>query len=70
MAVGGIKGCLVYGKSDATASEPEEDGVTVEDWASTIYNRVGIVPDKELMAPGDRPIEIVDGGKVLTDIII
>ena len=70
MAGGGIKGGLVYGKSDATASEPEEDGVTVEDWASTIYNRVGIVPDKELMAPGDRPIEIVDGGKVLTDIII
>ena len=60
----------MYGKSDATASEPEEHAVTVEDWASTIYNRVGIVPDKELMAPGDRPIEIVDGGKVLTDIII
>ena len=70
MAGGGIKGGLVYGKSDATASEPEEHAVTVEDWASTIYNRVGIVPDKELMAPGDRPIEIVDGGKVLTDIII
>ena len=70
MAGGGIKGGVVYGKSDATASEPEEHAVTVEDWASTIYNRVGIVPDKELMAPGDRPIEIVDGGKVLTDIII
>ena len=70
MAGGGIKGGLVYGKSDATASEPEEDAVTVEDWASTIYNRVGIVPDKELMAPGDRPIEIVDGGNVIQDLII
>ena len=60
----------MYGKSDATASEPEEDAVTVEDWASTIYNRVGIVPDKELMAPGDRPIEIVDGGNVIQDLII
>ena len=70
IAGGGIKGGIIYGKSDATASEPEEDAVSVEDWASTIYNRVGIVPDKELMAPGDRPIEIVDGGKVIQDLII
>ena len=70
MAGGGIKGGLVYGKSDATASEPEEDAVSVEDWASTIYNRIGIVPDKELMAPGDRPIEIVDGGKIIEKLII
>jgi hypothetical protein len=34
-----------------------------------MYNQLGIVADKELMAPGDRPIEIVDGGKVLSDII-
>ena len=70
MAGGGIKGGVVYGKSDPTASEPEEDAVSVEDWASTIYNRIGIVPDKELMAPGDRPIEIVDGGKIIQDILI
>jgi uncharacterized protein (DUF1501 family) len=70
MAGGGIKGGVVYGKSDATASEPEENAVSIEDWASTIYNRIGIVPDKELMAPGDRPIEIVDGGKVIQDLIV
>jgi hypothetical protein len=70
MAGGGIKGGLVYGKSDATASEPEEDAVNIEDWASTIYNRIGIVPDKELMAPGDRPIEIVDGGKIIEKLIV
>ena len=31
---------------------------------------LGIVADKELMAPGNRPIEIVDGGKVLPDLIV
>ncbi len=36
----------------------------VEDLATTVYHRLGIDADKELMAPGDRPIEIVDGGKV------
>jgi len=69
MAGGGLKKGIVYGKSNSTASEPEEDPLTVEDWATTIYDRLGIVADKELMAPGDRPIEIVDGGKVVSDIV-
>ncbi len=30
---------------------------------------LGIVADKELMAPGARPIEIVDGGKVRNDLL-
>jgi len=69
MAGGGLKRGVVYGSSNATASEPEDNPLSVEDWATTIYDRMGIVADKELMAPGDRPIEIVDGGKVITDII-
>jgi len=69
LAGGGIKKGSVYGSSDATASEPDEKPLTVEDFATTIYHQLGIVADKELMAPGDRPIEIVDGGKVLKDLI-
>ncbi|MFK8111849.1 MAG: DUF1501 domain-containing protein [Rubripirellula sp.] len=69
MAGGGIKGGTIYGSSNATASEPEFDPVGPEDLATTMYHQLGIVADKELMAPGDRPIEIVDGGKLLTDII-
>ena len=70
MAGGGIQKGITYGSSNATASEPEDNALTVEDWAATIYNRIGIVADKELMAPGDRPIEIVDGGKVVQDLIV
>ncbi|HUG18183.1 MAG TPA: DUF1501 domain-containing protein [Planctomycetaceae bacterium] len=69
LAGGGTKPGIVYGKSDATGSEPEVDALTVEDWATTIYNQLGIVADKELMAPGDRPIEIVDGGKVRQELL-
>jgi hypothetical protein len=69
MAGGGIKRGSVYGTSDATGSEPEDNPLTVEDWATTIYDRLGIVADKELMAPGDRPIEIVDGGKVRKELL-
>lgn len=69
LAGGGIKRGVVIGKSDATASEPEEDPMTVEDWATTIYHCMGIVADKELMAPGNRPIEIVNGGKVRQELL-
>ena len=69
MAGGGIKRGIVYGRSNPTASEPEEDALNVEDWATTIYDRLGITADKELMAPGDRPIEIVNGGKVRKELL-
>ncbi len=70
MAGGGIKRGTVYGSSDSTASEPLDDPLTVEDWATTVYHCLGIVADKELMAPGNRPIEIVDGGKVRTALLV
>ncbi len=69
LAGGGIKRGLVYGSSDSTASEPEDNPLTVEDWATTIYQCMGIVAEKELMAPGDRPIEIVDGGQVRKELL-
>ena len=69
MAGGGVKRGIVYGTSNATASEPDENPLNVEDWATTIYHCLGIVADKELMAPGDRPIEIVNGGKVRKELL-
>jgi hypothetical protein len=69
LAGGGIKRGVIHGASNATASEPEKAPIGPEDLATTIYNRLGIVADKELMAPGNRPIEIVDGGKVVQDLL-
>ena len=48
---------------------PEDDPLSVEDLTTTVYNQLGIVADKELMAPGDRPMEIVDGGKVVKELL-
>jgi len=69
LAGGGLKQGYIHGASNATSSEPEFDPVGPEDLATTMYHQLGIVADKELMAPGDRPIEIVDGGKVIKDIL-
>ena len=70
LAGGGVQKGLIYGKSNALAAEPEEDQVGVADLATTVYNQIGINADKELMAPGGRPIEIVDGGSVIEDLLI
>ncbi len=69
LAGGGIKKGYIHGSSDATASEPDEKPLGVEDFATTIYHQMGIVADKELVAPGPRPIEIVDGGHVVKELI-
>jgi hypothetical protein len=69
LAGGGVKKGYIHGASNATASEPERDAIGPEDLATTVYNQLGIVADKELMAPGNRPIEIVDGGKVRTELL-
>jgi len=69
LAGGGIKRGYIHGSSDALAAYPENDAVSVSNLATTIYNQLGIVADKELMAPGARPIEIVKGGKVVKQLL-
>ena len=66
---GGLKQGLVYGSSDALAGEPDQDPVGPESLAKTMYHLVGINAEKRLMAPGNRPIDIVNGGSVLEEII-
>lgn len=69
MAGGGIKKGCVYGQTDPMATAPAKNAVTVPDFATTIYNQLGIVADKELISPGGRPVEIVKGGKVIKDVV-
>jgi hypothetical protein len=70
MAGGGIKKGIVYGSSNETASEPADKIVGIEDWASTIYHLLGVNYNSHLLAPGNRPVKIVDGGKHIEDMLI
>jgi hypothetical protein len=69
LAGGGIKKGSIYGKSDATATEPEEDALSVEDLAHTVYHCLGIEAEKKLMSPGDRPIDIVREGHTRKELL-
>ena len=69
LAGGGIKGGYIHGASNATATEPERDPMGPEDLATTVYSLLGIVADNELMAPGNRPIDIVREAAVRKELI-
>jgi len=63
LAGGGITRGQIYGASNATAAEPDRDPVSVESFLATVYNRLGINSEDRLLAPGNRPIDIVRDGK-------
>jgi len=69
LAGGGIKRGLVYGSSDPTGGEPDNNPLKVEDLAFTVYNQMGIDPSKNLIAPGNRPIKIVKDGELAKDLL-
>lgn len=69
LAGGGVKGGMIFGSSNSTASEPEEEAIGPQDLFTTVYHCLGINADQEMMAPGDRPIEIIDGGKVRKELL-
>ncbi len=63
LAGGPIHGGQVYGTTDADAFHVETDGVTPEDFNSTIAVAMGIAPDKEIHSPDGRPFTLGNGGE-------
>ena len=69
MAGGGVKKGFIYGKSDALGAEPDENPVGPEDLARTMYRLLGINSQKRLVLEGVRPIDIVNGGRLITELM-
>ena len=68
MAVGGIKQGYVHGSTDPTGTEPDENPLTVPDYAATIYSLLGIDWEKTLLA-GNRPVKIIKDGEVANGLL-
>ena len=69
MAGGGVKKGFIYGKSDALGGEPDENPVGPEDLAKTMYRLLGINGEKRIVVENVRPVDIVNGGRILTEVI-
>lgn len=68
-AGGGFKRGYVHGSSDATGADVETNPFHVENMAATVYHQLGIDPNKELMAPGGRPVPLVKNGIIVEDLL-
>jgi uncharacterized protein (DUF1501 family) len=68
LAGGGVKGGQVIGSSSADGTEVKDHPVAVNDLLTSVCHALHIDPAKENMSSLGRPIKIVDGGKVVTQL--
>jgi uncharacterized protein (DUF1501 family) len=69
LAGGGVRRGCSFGRSNASGAEVERDPVRPTDLAATVFTLLGIDPARKLMAPGDRPIDLVRDGRVLDEVL-
>ncbi len=68
LAGAGVRGGVVYGKSDKQAAYPVENPVSPEDLAATVFQSLGIPPETRVHDSQNRPVTIQDSGKPLTSL--
>ncbi len=69
MAGAGIPKGAVIGKTDSKGDSPIDRPITPADLAATVYTALGIDPNYQFDTPDGRPVRLVDGGKVLPELL-
>jgi len=57
---GGIPGGQVIGKTDESGETVTERPVSAADFLATIYHRLGLDHNQEIIGPGNRPLKLVN----------
>lgn len=70
LAGAGIRGGIVYGRSDKDAAYPAEQPISPEDLAATIFHALGIEPDFRIHDAQGRPVSLVEGGTPLAKLFV
>jgi hypothetical protein len=60
---GGVKGGFVFGSTNRTAEEVENDEITIPDFNATIGYALGLPLEEVVLAPNGRPFKVADKGK-------
>lgn len=68
LAGAGIRGGMVYGKTDKKAEFPLEHPVSPEDLAKTIYWALGVDPEMLINDRQQRPVPLVESGKAMLNL--
>ncbi len=69
MAGGGIKTGQTIGATDKRSSAVVDRPITPADYAATILHCLGIDHRKVMHTPLGRPVPLVDGGKVVSELV-
>ncbi|MES2792470.1 MAG: DUF1501 domain-containing protein [Planctomycetota bacterium] len=68
-AGGGVKPGQILGATDKQAAYPTTDPVGISDVLKTIFHQLGVDTTKEYLTPLGRPVPIVDGGKLIPNLL-
>jgi hypothetical protein len=68
LAGAGVRGGIVYGRSDRDAGYPIDHPVSPEDLAATLFEALGIDPHGCITDRQSRPVALVDGGRSLREL--
>jgi hypothetical protein len=69
LAGGGLKMGQVVGESTAKAETPKTTPITPQDLMATVFHVLGIPQDLHYKDPSGRPSPMVDGGKVIAELV-
>jgi len=69
LAGGGFKRGYVHGATTQDGQEIRDNPVTVPDLLATLCHDLGIDPEKEFTDQFDRPIKLVDHGKIVRAVL-
>ncbi|QDU94678.1 DUF1501 domain-containing protein [Lignipirellula cremea] len=64
----GVPRGAIVGSTDKRGSGPLDRPLSVEDFACTLFTKLGIDPHQEYLTPQGRPIPIVNGGKPIHEL--
>ena len=64
----GVRGGKIIGATDKTGSQVTDRPVSPADVCYTVYDALGIDPQKELRTPEGRPVSILDAGSTIHEL--
>jgi len=70
MAGGGIPGGQIVGATDARGYHASENVYRPEDFAASLYTKMGIDPRQTLQTGSGRPVHLVNDGQLIKELFV
>jgi len=70
MAGAGIPGGQVVGATDVKGYYANENVYRPEDFAASLYTKLGVRHDQVLNTPVGRPVQLVDKGSLIKELFV